>query len=198
MEAFENSLRLGESGEDEQSALLNEFLKVYGDQSLPKEDSNGVEQNFKVVEPVPQMCIKSKANDGSKVFLNICTADHIPNPKDITEDELIKLIESEDPSQYRVPMSLGEPHVEVDKSGNGCTAYDIVISLKFCEKIKANETFMIFFMMIIMEGIDNKYNVTLSRDWIKLKNKKHMGKIQRQHIRTSSKPWIQEVDETLQ
>ena len=40
----------------------------------------------------------------------------MPNAKDISDDELVRLLESDDPSGYRVPMSLGEPHAEVDKS----------------------------------------------------------------------------------
>jgi len=38
----------------------------------------------------------------------------------MTEEALIKLLESEDPTGYRIPMSIGEPHAEVDK----CRATD--------------------------------------------------------------------------
>lgn len=175
-------------------AMLEEFLKLYGEQT-PIQDPEQP-KDYKVVHPVPSFCIKTKSQDGAKVFLNICHADHIPSPKDITDQELIKLLESEDPSQFRVPMSLGEPHTEVDKSGNGCTAYDIVINQTFVEKIKSNDLFMGFFMSIIMEGMESKYEVKLSREWVKLKNKVCMGTIQTQHIRTQSKPWIMEMDQT--
>ena len=43
----------------------------------------------------------------------------MPQPKDITEEELLKLLEAEDPFGFRVPMSIGEPHAEIDKSKQG-------------------------------------------------------------------------------
>jgi len=45
--------------------------------------------------------------------LLFCT--QLPAPKDISDEELLKLLEAEDPSGFRIPMSLGEPHAELDK-----------------------------------------------------------------------------------
>ena len=39
----------------------------------------------------------------------------LPAPKNITDDEIVKLLESDDPSVFRIPLSLGEPHAELDK-----------------------------------------------------------------------------------
>lgn len=193
MEKFKESLLLENSENDDQNALLEEFMKLYGGEAPVQPDDK--DKNYKTVEPTPEFCIKTKSADGkTKIFLNMCTADHIPSPKDISDQELIALLDSEDPSRFRVPMSLGEPHAEVDKGGNGCTAYDIAISQSFCEKIKTSDLFMGFFMSVIMEGLESKYEVTVAREWVKLKNKKCMGKILTQHIRNQSKPWIQEVD----
>ena len=48
----------------------------------------------------------------------VCFYLQISAPKDITEDELLKLIEQNETENaafhYRVPMSLGEPHSELD------------------------------------------------------------------------------------
>ena len=85
-------------------------------------------------------CLKTKNSKNEKVFINICKsdevctiralyyfknlflADHyffkISPPKDITDEELIQLIdqcETENAAfHFRVPMSLGEPHSELD------------------------------------------------------------------------------------
>ena len=49
------------------------------------------------------------------VVVVICTLDvKIPAPKDITDDQLDKLLESGDASHYRIPLSLGEPHPTPD------------------------------------------------------------------------------------
>lgn len=33
----------------------------------------------------------------------------------MSDEELIKLLESDDPTGFRIPMSIGEPHAEIDK-----------------------------------------------------------------------------------
>ncbi|KAM4652743.1 PIH1 domain-containing protein 1 [Discoglossus pictus] len=148
----------------------------------------------KQIRPQPGFCIKTRTSKNIKIFINICKSSDIPTPPDVSEPELVSILESEDPSGYRVPMSIGEPHVEVDNSGSGCTAYDIVINDSFFEKIKSNELFREFFITVAMEGLENKYEMELSREWRMLKNRKFMGSIFEQNIRTKSKPIIQEMD----
>lgn len=66
---------------------------------------------------MPGMCVKtSSVSDKQKVFLNICQSQAVPPPPHLSQEALVKLLESEDPTSYRVPMSLGEPHTEVDNS----------------------------------------------------------------------------------
>lgn len=59
-------------------------------------------------------CIKTNSSEG-KVFINICHSPSIPPPVDVTEDELLQMLE-EDQAGFRIPMSLGEPHAELDAS----------------------------------------------------------------------------------
>ncbi|KAG8434147.1 hypothetical protein GDO86_012499 [Hymenochirus boettgeri] len=148
----------------------------------------------KQIRPQPGFCIKTRTAENTKIFINICKTTDIPAPPDLSEAELVNILESDDPSGYRVPMSIGEPHVEVDNNGNGCTAYDIVINSSFFDKIKSNELFREFFVTVAMEGLENKYEMELSREWRMLKNRKFMGSISDQNIRTKSKPIIQEMD----
>ncbi|KAM4703808.1 PIH1 domain-containing protein 1 [Rhinophrynus dorsalis] len=148
----------------------------------------------KQIRPQPGFCIKTRTSKDAKIFINICKSSHIPAPPDLNEQELVAILESDDPSGYRVAMSIGEPHAEVDNSGSGCTAYDIVINNTFYDKIKSNELFREFFITVAMEGLENKYEMELSREWRMLKNRKFMGSIFDQNIRTNSKPIIQEMD----
>lgn len=62
------------------------------------------------------ICLKTRTVDGEKVFLNLCTSEEIPQTKDVSEIELAQILNSDDPSTYRVPMSLGEGRIEKDKS----------------------------------------------------------------------------------
>ncbi|XP_075046483.1 PIH1 domain-containing protein 1 [Mixophyes fleayi] len=151
-------------------------------------------QESKQIRPQPGFCIKTRSSKNAKIFINICKSSQIPAPPDLSEQELVTILESDDPSGYRVPMSIGEPHLEVDNSGSSCTAYDLVINSSFFDKMKSNELFKEFFITVAMEGLENKYELELSREWRMLKNRKFMGSISEQNIRTKSKPMIQEVD----
>ncbi|XP_052243129.1 PIH1 domain-containing protein 1-like isoform X1 [Dreissena polymorpha] len=146
------------------------------------------------VTPKPGFCIKTKNSNKEKVFINICTAENVPAPKEMSDEDLIKLLESEDPTGYRIPMSIGEPHAEMDKAGGGCTAYDVVVSPEFMQKMGASELFRTFFLTVMMEGLESKYDIQLSREWIILKNRKFVGTLQVQNVRTKSKPFIMEMD----
>lgn len=66
------------------------------------------------IQPKPGFCIKTNSPEG-KVFINICHSASIPPPADVTEDELLQMLE-EDQAGFRIPMSLGEPHAELDAS----------------------------------------------------------------------------------
>lgn len=49
------------------------------------------------------------------MFINLCKLDDIPEPKEISEQELLELWQSEDATDYRVPISIQDPHDELDK-----------------------------------------------------------------------------------
>ncbi|XP_033932734.1 PIH1 domain-containing protein 1-like [Pseudochaenichthys georgianus] len=71
----------------------------------------------KVIRPQPGLCVKTVTEpDKQKIFVNVCQSPDVPLPPEISRDELGDLLQSEDPSGFRVPMSLGEPHTETDNS----------------------------------------------------------------------------------
>jgi len=90
-------------------------------------------------------------------------------------------------------MSIGEAHEELDKSGKTCMAFDVVISPDFFETILSRDVMRGFFMTVMMEGLEAKYSLSLDKDWSVLKNRKFLGSLPEQNIRTQSKPWIMEM-----
>ncbi|XP_072016431.1 PIH1 domain-containing protein 1-like [Amphiura filiformis] len=178
-----------------QDALYKQLLlqaAEAGHLDLP--GNEGQEPISKLVTPEPGFCVKTKDDQGNKIFVNICKTEHMPAPKDISDEDLVKLLQSDEPD-FRVPLSIGEPHAEVDKGGKGCTAYDIAINSEFYNKIGTSDLFKGFFMSVVIEGLENKYNILLDKNWIQLKNKKCHGVITEHNIRTKSKPRISEVGE---
>lgn len=177
------------------SELLLKSQKEQGDASSNSKEET--EKNWNSVKPTPGLCVKTRTlgKDSTKVFINICTSSAVPAPKPISEEELLKILDkysenSDETVDYRVPMSIGEGHVEVDNRDQACTAYDIVINPNFLTTIKGSRIFFGFLMSIVMEGMHSKYDIQLDKNWAMLKNKKFFGRVNEQHLR--KKALIQE------
>ncbi|KAL4658315.1 PIH1 domain-containing protein 1 [Arapaima gigas] len=148
----------------------------------------------RVIKPKPGLCVKTfSLPNKQKVFVNICQSTAIPPPPQLSKEQLLDLLQSDDPTSYKVPMSLGEPHAELDNNSQGCTAYDVVINNEFFEKCQKDQLFLQFVIAVSLEGLENKYSIELSREWKMLKNRKFLGSVNNQNIRTKSKPIIQEL-----
>jgi len=58
-----------------------------------------------------------------KVFINLCKSDDVPEPDDyFTDDQIAHILANgsdDEVSDIRLPMSIGEKHIEKDKSKCG-------------------------------------------------------------------------------
>lgn len=148
----------------------------------------------KIVKPEPGFCVKTKDDQGQKVFINVCSSKELPPPKDISETELISLLESEDPGLYKIPMSLGNPHPVQDKGGKPSTAFDVVINTEFYDKVQSSLMFKTFMITVSMDGLEDKHKINLDRnDWTVLKNKKYFGEMAEVTIKQKGAPLITEL-----
>ncbi|XP_076809676.1 PIH1 domain-containing protein 1-like [Clavelina lepadiformis] len=188
---------------DEEIQELYQNLLTSNDSNTPPAS----EHNWSKIKPTPGCCIKTKnTKTNEKVFINICTSSSVPTPDSITEEKLLKMLDNlENPNQmvdYKVPMSVGPPHAEIDNKGNGCTAYDVIISPNYLHTINNSKIFFGFFMSIVFEALLNKHEVDLERKWILLKTKKFLGSLDNQAVRkqtliqelpSSTSPLVSEV-----
>ncbi|XP_058529896.1 PIH1 domain-containing protein 1 isoform X1 [Ochotona princeps] len=143
------------------------------------------------IQPQPGFCIKTHSAEG-KVFINICHSPSIPAPVDMTEDELLQILE-EDQAGFRIPMSLGEPHAELDAKGQGCTAYDVAVNSDFYRRMQNSDFLRELVVTIAREGLEDKYGLQLNPEWRLLKNRTFLGSISQQNIRSQRRPKIQEL-----
>ncbi|RXG59045.1 PIH1 domain-containing protein 1 [Armadillidium vulgare] len=155
--------------------VLNEGANEELESLFPKEA-----QHSAIIKPTPGFCVKTKDNSNQqKAFVNVCTSDAVPAPEDISNDELLAILESEDPTDFR--------------GKNICCAYDVIINPGFLNKLKDNPLFENFFMIVTIESLEEKYNVSLDKNsWVTLKNKKYHGNMTEQRVRTTY-PLIQEL-----
>lgn len=143
------------------------------------------------IQPQPGFCIKTNSSEG-KVFINICHSPSIPPPVDVTEDELLQMLE-EDQAGFRIPMSLGEPHAELDAKGQGCTAYDVAVNSNFYLRMQNSDFLRELVVTIAREGLEDKYGLQLNPEWRMLKYRPFLGSISQQNIRSRQRPRIQEL-----
>ncbi|UJR14662.1 hypothetical protein I4U23_001655 [Adineta vaga] len=146
--------------EDEE---FRNFLKEVTSSKKSNENKQGPSSNDErmAIKPEPGFCLKTKRIgeeiSEEKVFINVCTSTQINAPREITEEELIEIVKSEDPGRYRVPISLGEPMADLDKHGQGCVIFTVIIHPNFYHRAQSSPTFMNFLLMLIYEGLENKY-----------------------------------------
>lgn len=95
---------------------IKDFLKEYSNQPSSGLDSEG----GMTITPNKGYVVKtSDISSGEKVFINICSHDivDLPEQKDMPEIE--------DHLALRVPLSLGNPRPDHDKSKNLCRRQDL-------------------------------------------------------------------------
>lgn len=99
----------------------------------------------------------------------------------------------EDQAGFRIPMSLGEPHAELDAKGQGCTAYDVAVNSDFYRRMQNSDFLRELVITIAREGLEDKYSLRLNPEWRVLKNRPFLGAISQQNIRSQQRPRIQEL-----
>ncbi|XP_017025686.1 PIH1 domain-containing protein 1 isoform X2 [Drosophila kikkawai] len=138
-----------------------------------------------IVQPTPGICVKSfKVNSNEKFFINVCQAPEVPAPEDVTEEELIEILESPTPGSFRVPMSISEPRHTKDRSDKTVDVCDIAINPNFLVKIQKSQLFNNFFLQIVAEAMSEKYNIQINmQKTITLNNRKFIGTLVSHRVR---------------
>ncbi|XP_040569591.1 PIH1 domain-containing protein 1 [Lepeophtheirus salmonis] len=152
------------------------------------------------VTPSPGFCVKSCNIHGKKVFINFCKVSEIPTAAPISEEDLIKIIEEENyETPYRVPMSLGAPREDKDKSTKKCYVTDVAVNgAWFDQVVDGSPVFTAFLVNVAMEGLCDKYGDELNVDrngYSILRKKNYYGKLQRHRIQKRERK-IHETFET--
>lgn len=144
--------------------------------------------------PKPAICCKTRDAGGGKVFVNVCTSTEIPAPRLLSELQLREILQDDKKAaEFRVPMSLGEAHKELDKTGGPCVVYDVVIHPRFYTQVYDSLLFKTFFITVMIEAIEGKFGIELDKNqWATMRNKLYMGKMPKHFVRRGDLPMVQE------
>ena len=171
-------------------SLLSQLVTAPGD-SISANNATDVPSTISIL-PTPAFCLKTKSvQSNEKIFINVCTSDAMKKPRDVTDEELVEIIRTQDSSQFRVPMSLGEPRTELDRSNNACVVYDVMLHSSLYAESQRRPLMMEFLLLLTVEGLEAKYELELNREMRRMQNIKYMGTPTEHRIRTQSKPRIE-------
>ena len=109
------------------------------------------------------------------MFINVCHSELLPDPPKLSDQELAHAIATWDNSKYRIPMSIGEPHAELDVAKQGCTAYDAVMSTDAFNEIKVRAGMREFIIELVISQIEHKFKTLLDRDYNVLTKRRKYG-----------------------
>uniref|UniRef100_A0A0N5AWC4 PIH1 domain-containing protein n=1 Tax=Syphacia muris TaxID=451379 RepID=A0A0N5AWC4_9BILA len=177
---------------------------------IVEKNSSGEDEAW-VVHPCPGYVVKFKQvnlgselftdNNGYKLFLNICHCEEMPTPiDDLDEDKVASILDSEDPSKYKIPICIGDLECVRDNKNENAAKIDVVVnSVFFKKRLETSEFFRQLLLLVASEAIKSKHDITLAcRDAIRLKNRRVMGEISAHRIRKKpANPVIEEVSQEV-
>ena len=133
-----------------------------------------------VIVPSPGLVVKGLSEDGQKVFLNICYSAHVRNPHQLADGRI------------RIPMSISEPKVDMDRKGNPCLVIDTVVSEEAAKNSTADLLFKAELVDLIVSQIQAKHKLKVgSLRALKLGYKG--GIVRAQRIRLEKSDIVQDV-----
>ena len=173
--------------------LASEGISLPGGKKMKDgEVSSSVQAQGMDVTPDPGFVVKTKnLKSGNKVFINICVSSHLANLS-----KKVQLMEDGTEQEgINIPMSVGPPRPDKDKSGNSCLVFDMIVNPEVVKDSKEDKTggFRHFLCEIAIQRIENKYKTQLDRRY-KLPKMKYKGKPASQRIRKETKPAIEVID----
>ena len=106
-------------GEYAQEIRDPENRKLYEQEISQIESDRGESVVF--INPKPGYVLKTKNNTGSKVFINICSDEHVDKPS-----SKVERVSGAQGLQWSIPYSQSQPRQDIDKSGEKCMVYDVI------------------------------------------------------------------------
>jgi len=174
-----------------------QMRQLYPGQNFELPTGNGVGSDIRSekITPEPAFVVKTRALESNdKVFINFCKSARI---KALSREPQAPTPEDPDPPErIRIPLSLGTAEHELDKNGETCTVYDVVMNPEVIDGCTGNDDFRAWVVDVAMGWIENKSGGGLCRTYStpRIRNNYKGSAVREQYIRSSL--LIEEVPET--
>ncbi|KAG8827386.1 hypothetical protein FRC19_003535 [Serendipita sp. 401] len=148
-----------------------------------------------LVTPTAWFTVKtSDVERQSKVFLNICTDDCIPEPPKRTDDTLNAVstaaAETGEIGDYYLPIILSNLRDDQDKSGKQCQVVDCILNPIVRRLAERMTKYRNMILEIVLDTADSQFSWNLSREIVFPNNMRSKGKLMPRQVTipTSSSP----------
>jgi len=169
---------------DEFQDKLWNFTREAGGPSIKQP----AERNIQFVRPRGAFVFKTTDRAGSKIFINVCSSPQVPKPPEITPEML-----QEEAPRVRIPLSMGEPREDSDKTGKPCTVYDAIMHPDPVDRAKTEKDMKQFIVELCLQWIEQKHSLVLSRRVKFPKGLSAKGEPEIQTIRRNTNQMVAEV-----
>lgn len=98
----------------------------------------------------------------------------------------------------RFPLSLGPLRRDLDKKGEPCMTFDVILNLDVIKQAQAYRQLKVFLIELALSWIDHRHQLQLDKKF-KLPKMKYKGEmVQSQHIRVKRKALVTELEDRLE
>jgi hypothetical protein len=153
---------------------------------LPGSKGFGSDTRSEKITPEPAFVVKTRSLESNeKVFINFCKS---PRIKTLSREPQAPTPEDPDPPErIRIPLSLGSAEQELDKNGDVCTVFDVVMNPEVIDGCTGNTDFRAWVVDVAMGWIENKSGGGLDRTFTtpRIRNNYKGSAVREQHIRSS-------------
>ncbi|KAK9824576.1 hypothetical protein WJX72_011454 [[Myrmecia] bisecta] len=178
---------------------LKEMLELYAD----AQQASRAPPDSATVRPEPGFVVKTADDTGRKVFINICSSDRVAAPgnwergkvPDEVVEALAKAGDREGSEALRFPLSLGEARNDLDRKGDPCTLFDVILNSDVVKQAMAFRKLKVFLIELALGWVSQKAGLNLDPQY-KLPRMRYKGDIiQEQFIRSDKKGPVLEMQD---
>jgi len=198
---------LAEQQQKQQEIVLTQDEETVAEEFTPKlpggkrMTETGVTEDFEAqkgetIVPEPGFVVKTRSEKEEKVFINVCQSSAIQ--KACMKKQLAN--DGTEQEGLHVPLSLGPPRLDEDKTGKPCIVYDVIVNPELLVEAKEDKSggLRATICEVILQYVEQKYKQKLDYRFKlpKLQYKGDKSAIPAQMVRKQKKPVIEEVSDS--